>query len=375
MKIDNKILVVDNGYLAFDSKDFYANLDTNNFLSQLKEKFNKISVLQFHKTIDVNENILNSKVICEILSVKFNDENIFKKIHSYLNLVFKFLSKIHKFDLIHIFFPGNINFIILMLAFLFRKKYSVYVRGEIDFNNIFNKILFKNSEFLIANNPLDKEKLSNYNLNSYRIMDYLDLGNKKPLISNIKHLNFKNKIPTFLFVGRVEKRKGIYELVEAFEILYNLNFKFKLYVLGGGADFDFLFKEIKKKKLDQNILLQGQISSREIINDFYKKSDIFILPSYTEGFPRVIYTAMEYGLPIITTMVGGIPSVMKDEYNCLNVRVGSSDDIKNTIVKLIKNDDLFKKLKINSQKTIRQIISNEEIKIHEDILINFLKTQ
>ena len=128
-------------------------------------------------------------------------------------------------------------------------------------------------------------------------------------------------------------------------------------------------------KLDQNILLQGQISSREIINDFYKKSDIFILPSYTEGFPRVIYTAMEYGLPIITTMVGGIPSVMKDEYNCLNVRVGSSDDIKNTIVKLIKNDDLFKKLKINSQKKIRQIISNEEIKIHEDILINFLKTQ
>ncbi|MDB4528258.1 glycosyltransferase, partial [Akkermansiaceae bacterium] len=202
---------------------------------------------------------------------------------------------------------------------------------------------------------------------------YLDLGNRMPIVRGIKNVDFKKKVPTFLFVGRVEKRKGIFELIKAFESLQKLDKEFKLIILGGGGDFDSIFEDIKKKQLDQCILLKGQISSRSAINDYYRESDVFILPSYTEGFPRVLYTAMEYGLPIITTMVGGIPSVMQDGFNCLAVRVGSSGDITESAIRLINSPDLFRRLKNNSEGTIRKIINSGKTDLHNDIVLNHLK--
>ncbi|HHX69330.1 MAG TPA: glycosyltransferase family 4 protein, partial [Gallicola sp.] len=55
------------------------------------------------------------------------------------------------------------------------------------------------------------------------------------------------------------------------------------------------------------------------IAEYYTKSDVYILPTYHEGFPRTLYEAMIFGTPIITTFVGGIPGIMKDGYNCKRI--------------------------------------------------------
>ncbi len=57
----------------------------------------------------------------------------------------------------------------------------------------------------------------------------------------------------------------------------------------------------------------GWISDQEKIEEIYRKSIVYILPSYNEGMPMSILEAMSYGLPIISTDVGSIPSVVNEK--------------------------------------------------------------
>ncbi len=372
MKINNKnLLIINNGFLASDFHSFYTNFEQNNFFSYLNKNYNNVSILQFHKRISLNENILASKIKCNVISEKFEDINNFKKILCYIKLIFKYLKHINNYDLIYVFYPGHLSFITSIIAYLLNKDYAFYIRGEILFNSYIFKRVLKNAKFLVSNNTMLQKKLKNYNDNSNLILSYKNLGNSIPVLKNKPPKKIKLNCINLLFVGRIEKRKGVFELIEACEKLANQNFKFKLYVVGGGDSFDFLSKKIKEKNLTKNIFCTGQISSKIEINKYYEMSDIFILPSYTEGFPRVLYNAMEFGLPIITTMVGGIPALMKDKYNCLMIKVGSSEDIFNKIINLTSDLDLFNKLSTNSFNTICDAFNNNDLNIHSDILNNF----
>ena len=195
----------------------------------------------------------------------------------------------------------------------------------------------KDAQFLVANNEILRKKLENLNIKSHLIVSYLNLGNKLPSLN--PQFLFKKKLSNkikLLFVGRVERRKGIFELIETCVILRDKKINFSLDVLGGGSSFKEVNELLNKHNLQKYVSLHGQISNYSKIISYYKMSDVFVLPSYTEGFPRVIYTAMEYGLPVITTLVGGIPSIMKDQYNCISVSVGSSREIINAVSLLKK---------------------------------------
>ena len=372
MKINNKnLLIINNGYLASDLNSFYINFETNNFLLDLNKSYNNVSVLQFHKKISLNENILASKIKCNVISEKFDDKNNFQKILSYIKLTFKYLNQINNYDLIYVFYPGHLSFITSIIAYLFNKDYAFYIRGETLFNSYVFKRVLKNAKFTVSNNTIHQEKMKNYNDNSNLILSYKNLGNSIPVFKKKPHKKMELNCVNLLFVGRVEKRKGVFELIDACEKLAYQNFKFKLYIIGGGDSFEFLSKKIKEKKLTEYIFFTGQISSKIEINKFYEMSDIFILPSYTEGFPRVLFNAMEFGLPILTTMVGGIPALMKDKYNCLEIEVGCSEDIFDKIINLSNDLNLYNKLSTNSFTTIYNAFKNKDLNLHIDIINNF----
>jgi glycosyltransferase involved in cell wall biosynthesis len=64
------------------------------------------------------------------------------------------------------------------------------------------------------------------------------------------------------------------------------------------------------------------------------------MPSQSEGFPRVLYEAMAFGLPIVTTFVGSIPTIMQDKANCLRIEVGSAASIAGQLHTLLTNPNL-----------------------------------
>ena len=122
--------------------------------------------------------------------------------------------------------------------------------------------------------------------------------------------NFDNLIPfKILFLARLIKEKGIFELLEAVEVLTNRGFKLELIVAGDGNDFKLLQERVEGV---DNIRVLGDVQGEDKIA-LFKESHCYLLPSYTEGLPISVLEAMLFGLPIISTNVGGLKYFIEEE--------------------------------------------------------------
>jgi glycosyltransferase involved in cell wall biosynthesis len=84
--------------------------------------------------------------------------------------------------------------------------------------------------------------------------------------------------------------------------------------------------------------------SFEALKVEYRNSDVFVLPTYMEGVPRVILEAQAAGLPVVTTTVGGIPGAVKDGEDAILVPPGDPQAIANAILRIINDEELRKRM-------------------------------
>lgn len=95
---------------------------------------------------------------------------------------------------------------------------------------------------------------------------------------------------------------------------------------------------------------------------YYKNADIFALPTYVEGIPRVLLEAQANGLPVVTTTVGGIPKAILDGKNGILVPPGNAHLMADAIYHVIQNKSLFKKLVDNGIETAKELCLESETK-------------
>lgn len=144
----------------------------------------------------------------------------------------------------------------------------------------------------------------------------------------------KNRIS---FVGHVIPSKGVYELVEACRGIDGI----KLSVVGKVSD------EVKKRMEElmgggEWMSFKGEIPHSQVINELLS-SEIFVLPSYTEGFPNVILESMACGCAIVSTPVGAIPEMLAigSEKPCgICVQVKDVVSLRNAIVEMLENTEV-----------------------------------
>lgn len=139
---------------------------------------------------------------------------------------------------------------------------------------------------------------------------------------NNKPRKFSPKLKEIIFAGHVVRSKGCMDIIAVANKLSHLNFK----ILGKESEE---FKTIPKP---DNIQCLGEVSKETVIQQMLD-SDLFLFPSYTEGFPNVILEAMASGLPIISTPVGAIPEILEDQGGRI-VGVGDIEGIVNAIKEL-----------------------------------------
>ena len=84
-----------------------------------------------------------------------------------------------------------------------------------------------------------------------------------------------------------------------------------LFVAGGGSELPAAQELVKKLNLMDHVVFLGNIPNEQI-TELYASADVFVHPTYTEGFPRVLIEAMAAGLPIISTDAGGTKELMGD---------------------------------------------------------------
>jgi len=153
---------------------------------------------------------------------------------------------------------------------------------------------------------------------------------------------------TILFVGFLEKHKGIYELLEAAAQLNQSHEGQFSFLVAGDEEVVGHRDEVaaRHRELELgNVELLGSVRG-EALQALYREADIFILPSHTEALPMVILEAMASSLPLVATPVGSLPEVLGPE-NALFVPPGDATALAEAIVALA--DDTEGRLKMATE--------------------------
>lgn len=192
-------------------------------------------------------------------------------------------------------------------------------------------------EHKITKKPL--KKILNGNINGVDL-DYFNLSDD--VVVKADEIKKKDLI-TFIFVGRIVKDKGIQELVDAFLEL-NKDFPDTRLILVGRheANLDPL-PEDTLSKIQSNSSIEW-VGFQSDVRPWIAASDVLVLPSYREGFPNVILQACALGTPCIASDVNGCNEVIEDGKNGFIIPPRNKDELKNALLKFIKNRSLVSTL-------------------------------
>lgn len=272
----------------------------------------------------------------------------------------------------YIYYPGNIAFIAAIFARLLGRPYALYVRGDWTYRKDFKFMtpwILRKARFVIVTGPGFACKVAKHNTKVSQVVPMIaTVGKEKK-----KDYSISAGLPLVLFVGRMEKEKGIFDLLTAAIALLRSGVRFKCIFVGGGkADEIAEFRRlVKLNRMGPYIEYKGRISEQGKLAELYKSANVFAFPSYyREGFPRVIYEAMSYGLPIVCTILTGMEGLMEDGNNCLSVKPCAPKDLELTLKQLLDDEDAREYIGSNGYSKVTEYLSSLGCKNHSDQVLD-----
>ena len=179
--------------------------------------------------------------------------------------------------------------------------------------------------------------------------------------SVVEHKIIKQHIENVSFVGHLVKQKGIEEMIFLAKEFPKLHF-----TLACGYTEQYP----KRSLFPQNVEITGNL----VVDDVFQildKSDVFLLPTHSEGFSNALLEAMARGLPIITTNVGANTDMLENKGGII-VDSKSNEQLKNALIRI--DDELVRKemsvWNINKVKSsyIEDIVTNNILNIYFDLM-------
>lgn len=156
-----------------------------------------------------------------------------------------------------------------------------------------------------------------------------------------------------LFVGRIEKIKGIDFLIQAFA---KLPAAYVLYVIGTGSYLSELNQQMKELEISDRVHIEGY---KENIDAYYRDCDVLIVPSRVEPMGRVVLEGMMHKIPVIASEVGGMAEIIRDGHDGFFFEFGDSENLCSKIETLMRDDEMRKKIISNAYKKVTSLYSEE----------------
>ncbi len=126
-----------------------------------------------------------------------------------------------------------------------------------------------------------------------------------------------NAPPRLLSVGRLSAEKGLDFAIQAVAALRSQGRCVELTICGEGPDRARLEALTDQLGVRKQVTFSGHVPRGQPLDDQYREADLFLLPSFSEGVPKVLLEAMACGLPALATHVGGVPDIVDHEENGL----------------------------------------------------------
>jgi len=331
-----------------------------------KEQFD-VSLLCF-RCGDNEVNLWREELKLADISVAYinKDGERFSNIFSKLNILFRLFAffKKTKPDIVHTHllgpdFLGRIAARLAGVEKVLNTEHNfvdVYKRSEIffrKFSSYFSDSIIAVSgavrDNLLKNNVCKKDKV-------VVIHNGIDIS---CVNSYIKNYSIKSGI-VIGAIGRLTYQKGFDYLIDALALLPGLKYKC---LIAGDSDpvstlKDGLMRKIKNHNLEENIKLIG---FQEDPIEFFKKVDIFCMPSRWEGFSLALLSAGACALPIIASDIKSIKEVLVNDHDACLFKSGDVNDLSNKISDLSSNLEKRKSIGKNMHKKVVDNFSIEKM--------------
>jgi glycosyltransferase involved in cell wall biosynthesis len=178
---------------------------------------------------------------------------------------------------------------------------------------------------------------------------YLGLTYEAPLVRDVP----KGKEMRIVTVGEFTRNKGHLYGLEAINLLYKKNVPFSYTIIGEGEDRNKIEEYVAMKQLQNVVTLAGYQDARLVLHNY----DIYLLPSVKEGLPYILLEAGKTSLPVVATITGGVPEIIRHEETGLLAQPKDVEEMCRSLELLIRDRNYAKQLGRNLHSHIVQNFS------------------
>gem|GEM_PF-6668463 len=258
----------------------------------------------------------------------------------------------------------NLSLIIKLKEFL--KYYfidEISVISNSDKELLIKYLNYKNEKITVINNA--------FNNDIYKVI-------KKNTLSDNFKICSVGRLVKECSVGRLVKEKNHLYMIEIFYELLKIHPKFHLTIIGSGPEKNNIQNAISNYNLTEKITM---INYTNKVLDIISQNNIFLLTSKYEGVPLSVLDALALGLPVISTNVGSIKDVVKDNFNGFTINI----DLKELFLKkilylaenkkilyLAENKETFLKFTVNAKNSVKNFTVEKMVKDYENLYLKLL---
>ena len=346
--IDGVVLVVDN-------------------LARELSKFNDVTVVVPYTESYIDDKKRPYKVIrVESISIPTTEYRV-GIIKTKMSKCFHNLVK-ENFDIIHIHSPFTIGKLGLKIAkklnipciATMHTRFDFELRKIINNERIINKIIkiyikvYNNCTKCIAVNHAMINVFKDYGYKYepeviYNGTDLLPLDNKEKAQERVNKLyNFNKDEIVLLFVGRITEIKNIFFILDALKQLKEEGLKFKMLYVGTGPDEKKLKAKIKEYNLEDQVIMTGRITDRELLSSIYSRAQLFLFPSIFDASSLVQIEAAVNETPGLFIEESVTADTVINNVSGFTSKY-SVEEYKNRIKEILNNKELLEKVSVNSK--------------------------
>lgn len=334
------------------------------FLRKITSSYNLDIFFQHEKLIDRNDKWYGSKNSLNCITLS---SNAFKRLYEVLRM------DISKYDLFWNMNYASLECIIMALRFRLKHKINlmhadggIYRDRGFLMNTMISKIMNLNHYFT-SSGVLTDQYYQGYDVNSKNVFHYhfsstLNKENQ-PIqrdITNKSHINL-------LSVGQFIHRKGYDVLLKAIQSIDNIH----LTIVGGKPTEEYL-QLVESLNLQKKVTFIDFVVKDELA-EFYKNSDVFVLPTREDIWGLVINEAISYGLPVISTSECGAMVELNSKCNIGYIyHPENINELSQSITKLINNYNYYKECNINAISLSNEYTIEQMTKDYYDIFDSIL---
>lgn len=330
-----------------------------------KEKI--ILIMLFNKDKNLYEDILSKYPIEIIYMNKRNgaDLSLFFSLYKILNKIQPDIIHTHLYSSSYVLpwkvFHNNV--------FWYHTVHSVAEKELYSFHIKLMKIAyyFNLAQPVAISDLIKKSIIDFYNVSENRVKTIYNGINLENYKVDKKQYFFNDKI-NLVSVGRLTTVKNHMMLLRVLKKINNN--KFSLTIVGGGDQKNILNKYIIDNNLGDMVKMVGETNN--VVN-YLKLADIFVLTSIYEGLPISIIEAMAAGLPIVSSDVGGVSDIVKNEVNGFLFNKDDDEALEKILINYLNNKSLIENQGIYNKKDCQKYDIKIIAKKYEDLFLNYDK--